>query len=281
MNDIASTLSNTFEAHFAFGRAIIKDVIFNYTHDVNQNRLIVNGEDLIEASKETQIDALGTTKEIEEFRKTPERDILETGYANFKYKIDSEGENAKSTIILEDIINNNNKLTFDLSSTSIKFSYQSVMRKEEVDEEGNLSIVEVIKSSVVQNIPITLSPDVEYTIKISLGEEITVDAALLPNGLVEEYASGEIYCTLVYFYIDNNEYTFYLPEKYGNQDNWIVNYNYSNEEGSYYNDVSCYTMKMEFNDIKATISEFGLYKYRNFDFIGYTLSEIPENEIYP
>ena len=281
LNDIASTLSNTFEAHFAFGRAIIKDVIFNYTHDVNQNRLIVNGEDLIEASKETQIDALGTTKEIEEFRKTPERDILETGYANFKYKIDSEGENAKSTIILEDIINNNNKLTFDLSSTSIKFSYQSVMRKEEVDEEGNLSIVEVIKSSVVQNIPITLSPDVEYTIKISLGEEITVDAASLPNGLVEEYASGEIYCTLVYFYIDNNEYTFYLPEKYGNQDNWIVNYNYSNEEGSYYNDVSCYTMKMEFNDIKATISEFGLYKYRNFDFIGYTLSEIPENEIYP
>lgn len=247
-----SLMGNKFETKLVFGRAIIKDVAFNYTHDLNQDRLIKHGLNFINALEETEFDASVTPQEIEEFRQIPERNILESGYANLKYKYDNAGASAKSIISIFSPVNEHN-LTFEISNSSLDFTYKG--------ESSN---------SVVQSEAISLSENTEYAIKISLGEQTTVDSASLPIGLVN-VSSGLVDCVPVYFEINGVIHTFYMPDKGVEQSSWIEKYAYSN--------ASCYVMKMTFDGLVATVSDFGMYRQRNFDFVGYTLSNMPLNEL--
>ena len=62
-----------------------------------------------------------------------------------------------------------------------------------------------------------------------------------------------------------------MPDKGAEQSSWIEKYAYSN--------ASCYVMKMTFDGLIATVSDFGMYRQRNFDFVGYTLFNMPLNEL--
>lgn len=99
----------------------------------------------------------------------------------------------------------------------------------------------------MQSEAISLSKNTEYAIKISIGEQTTVDSGLLPIGLVN-VSSGPVDCVPVYFEINGDKHTFYMPDKGVEQSSWIEKYAYSN--------ASCYVMKMTFDGLVATVSRF-------------------------